>query len=437
MDQLYKLSVRDLAAGVRDGRWSAADAVRSTLHRIERVDPRVDAWAYLDREAALAHAQTVAVEGAAAADLCGVPVAIKDIIDVAGMPTRYGSVIFASAGAASRSAECVTALERAGAIALGKSVTTEFAYYTPGKTRNPWNATHTPGGSSMGSAASVACGMAAAALGTQTNGSVIRPAAFCGVVGFKPSIGTISNDGTLDPWPTLDHTGVFARNVGDAALVASVIATGRQLPKTIPALGDAPRLALVRSPVWHLAQDAQKTMLEANARTLAGAGAQVEVLELPDAFDRAHRVHRSILAYEGFRHFRDLQERHRSQMSAPFNQLLDEGAAMAEADYLAALDATRLLRLSFENVLEGYDALITPPAAGEAPATLAQTGDPSFCTIWTLLGAPAITIPVGRGPAGLPLGLQIVGGVGANERVVAAAAWCESLLSVGREWIFE
>jgi Asp-tRNA(Asn)/Glu-tRNA(Gln) amidotransferase A subunit family amidase len=320
----------------------------------------------------------------------------------------------------------VAALEHAGAIILGKTVTTEFAYYTPRKTRNPWNFRHTPGGSSMGSAAAVACGMAAGALGTQTNGSVIRPAAFCGIVGFKPSVGAVSNHGTLDPWPTLDHTGVFARDVAGAALLASAIALQGQLSGSIAKVSRAPRLAVVRSPVWDLAERAQREMFAANASTLADGGARVDEVELPPAFADAHRVHRTILAYEGARHFGELQRRHRGQMSMRFNELLDEGATIADPAYRVALSAAEARRGDFRRILESYDALITPPATGEAPATLEETGNPAFCTLWTLLGAPAITIPVGVGPSGLPLGMQIVGRQGDDDRTLNIAAWCET-----------
>jgi Asp-tRNA(Asn)/Glu-tRNA(Gln) amidotransferase A subunit family amidase len=374
------------------------------------------------REAERADAEPAA----GAKPLAGAPVAIKDIIDVCGSPTKYGSPIYASAAPAAESAECVQALERAGAIVLGKTVTTEFAYYTPGKTRNPWNASHTPGGSSMGSAASVACGMAAGALGTQTNGSVIRPAAFCGIVGFKPSYGTVPNHGTLDPWPALDHTGVFARDVGDAALLASVITAPGTVTAGVLLPAHTLHLALVRSPVWHLAESPQKAMLASNATALRHAGAKIEELELPPAFEAAHRVHRTIMAYEGARHFAELQQRSRQLMSARFNELLDEGAAIPDSAYEEALGAADTLKRDFAAVLAGYDAIITPPAPGEAPATLDETGSPAFCTLWTLLGVPAITIPVGFGPSRLPLGLQIVGAYLADDVLLGAAAFCES-----------
>jgi Asp-tRNA(Asn)/Glu-tRNA(Gln) amidotransferase A subunit family amidase len=427
MDPLHKLSLRELAAGVRARRWTAAEVMRACAARIEAWEPRVQAWAHLDVERAIARAKALDAT-AAHGTLGGVPVAVKDIIDVAGMPTRYGSDIYASAPPAPETAECVEALMRAGAIVVGKTVSTEFAYYSPGKTRNPWNTAHTPGGSSMGSAAAVACGMIAGALGTQTNGSVIRPAAFCGVVGFKPSLGTVSNHGTMDPWPTLDQTGVFARDVADAASLAAVVTRHGTVSTKIMMPGHTPRLALVRSPVWHLADPAQQAMLESNAALLSHAGAHVVELDLPPLFDQAHRAHGVIMAFEAARYFREVQQRNRAQISARMNELLDEGANVAESQYRQALEITQALRDEFARIVADHDAVITPPATGEAPATLKETGSPTFCTIWTLLGVPAITIPVGFGPAGLPLGLQIVGRELEDDQALTIAAWCESHL---------
>jgi Asp-tRNA(Asn)/Glu-tRNA(Gln) amidotransferase A subunit family amidase len=270
--------------------------------------------------------------------------------------------------------------------------------------------------------------MAAGAIGTQTNGSVIRPAAFCGIVGFKPSFGLVSNHGTLDPWPSLDHTGVFARHVADAALLASVIARPGRIHAAVALPSRAPKLALVRSPVWHLADGAQKEALEAAAAKLGHAGAHIEERELPSGFDRAHQVHRVILAYEGARHFRGLREQHRDLVSPRMNDLIDEGAATSQHDYREALGAAEVLRRAYASYIDAYDGVITPPATGEAPATLDETGNPAFCTIWTLLGAPAIAIPVGTGPAGLPLGVQIVGARDTDDHLLAVAGWCEAHL---------
>jgi Asp-tRNA(Asn)/Glu-tRNA(Gln) amidotransferase A subunit family amidase len=426
MTELHKLTLRELVAGMRDKRWTAARVMDATISCIEARDPEVQAWEYLDVDGAMRAAERLDRRAGEGGPLHGAPIAVKDIIDVSGMPTRFGSPIFASAPPAAASAECVQALEHAGAIVLGKSVTTEFAYYTPRKTRNPWNPKHTPGGSSMGSAAATACGMAAGAIGTQTNGSVIRPAAFCGIVGFKPSFGTVSNHGTLDPWPSLDHTGVFARHVADAALLASVIATPGRIHAAVALPSHGPKLALVRSPVWHLAEPAQKEMVEAAAAKLGHAGAHVQEKELPSEFDDAHRVHRVILAWEAARHFHDVQQHHRDLISPRMNDLIDEGTTTSEHDYRSALDAAVALKRAYASHVQPYDAVITPPTAGEAPATLQETGNPAFCTIWTLLGVPAITIPVGTGPAGLPLGLQIVGARDADDDLLAVAAWCEA-----------
>ena len=428
MEELHKLGLREVVAGVRDKRFSETAVVLAAAKRIEEREPDVQAWVHLDLERAMRHAEGTRTHSGHAGPLQGAPIGVKDIIDVEGMPTRYGSPIYSEAAPATESAECVAALESAGANILGKTVTTEFAYFTPRKTRNPWNPGHTPGGSSMGSAAAVACGMVAGALGTQTNGSVIRPAAFCGVVGYKPSYGTVSNHGTLDPWPSLDHTGVFARHVNDAALLASVIAAQGAVNSTIVMPSHMPKLAVVHTPVWHLATSAQRDMLAGNATTLAHAGASVIEADLPPQFDDAHRVHRVIMAYEGARYFRELQQKSRHLISRRLNELLDEGAAITDLQYEEAGSSASALRELFSQFIGRYDAVITPPTPGEAPSTLDETGNPAFCTIWTLLGVPAITIPVGLGPSGLPLGLQIVGAAMADERLLGIAAWCEAHL---------
>jgi Asp-tRNA(Asn)/Glu-tRNA(Gln) amidotransferase A subunit family amidase len=425
---MHKLGLREIVAGVCEKRFTESAVLGALAKRIDQLEARVQAWAHLDLERAMHRAEDADAKSGKVGILQGAPLGVKDIIDVAGMPTRFGSPIYDRAAPALESAECVAALERAGANILGKTVTTEFAYFTPRQTRNPWNPSHTPGGSSMGSAAAVACGMIAGALGTQTNGSVVRPAAFCGVVGYKPSYGTVSNHGTLDPWPSLDHTGVFARHVKDAALLASVIAAPGAVDAAIVMPARTPKLALVRTPVWHLATSAQRDMLASNAATLSHAGAAVSDADLPAVFDDAHRVHRTIMAYEGARYFRELQRTERHLISPRLNELLDEGAAIAESEYEEARTRTSALREAFSAFIAAYDAVITPPTAGEAPPSLEETGNPAFCTMWTLLGVPAITIPVGVGPSGLPLGLQIVGAALADDRLLGIAAWCEAHL---------
>lgn len=357
--------------------------------------------------------------------LHGIALGIKDIIDVAGMPTTMGSPVY-TGNIARQTAPVVQQLERAGAVILGKTVTSEFAFYTPRKTRNPWNPAHTPGGSSMGSAAAVAAGMVCGALGSQTNGSVVRPAAFCGVVGYKPSHGIISTDGVMPYAPTLDTVGVFARSVGDAALLASVCApAARPLPAECGSLPRPPRLAAVRSPVWDAASTPQKKLFADNLAALRGAGAGVTEAELPEPFQAAHAVQRAIMAYEAAQHLGAVQREHRPLLSARLNAFLDEGAVIEEQHYRRALASRDHLRALWARFSAAYDVVVTPPATGEAPADLGQTGDPTFCTIWTLLGAPALAIPVALGPGGLPLGLQIVGADGSDATVLAAGAWCE------------
>jgi Asp-tRNA(Asn)/Glu-tRNA(Gln) amidotransferase A subunit family amidase len=327
----------------------------------------------------------------------------------------------------SQSAAVVEALERAGGFVLGKTVTAELAFYAPGKTRNPWNPAHTPGGSSMGSAAAVAGGMTPAALGTQTNGSVIRPAAFCGVVGYKPTAGLIARHGVLRFSETLDQLGVFTRSVADAARMAA--SAGNDAALAVGATtGRAPRLVAVRSPVWTRAETAQQALQVSAIARLRGAGAKVEERELPADFADAHAVHRTIMWYEGARALAPLQARDRSALSDATNALIDEGLAIGAADLAAALSARDQLQRALADFLSDGDAILTPPACGEAPATLANTGDPTFCTIWTLCGVPAIVLPSALGPQGLPLGIQLVGGAMRDSALLEVARWCEQVI---------
>jgi len=308
----------------------------------------------------------------------------------------------------------------------GKTVTTEFAYFTPGKTRNPWHPAHTPGGSSSGTAAAVAMGFLPATVRTQTNGSRIRPAAFCGGVGYKPTAGFISLGGVHPFSPSLDQPGVFTRSVVDAACLATALAEPEAgIGCDVPVMVQPPRLAAVRSPVWHLAEAyAQEHFLEMAAR-LRSAGAQVEERELPPLFENAHGVHRTIMHGEGARVFAELQRRERARISPRLNALIDDGRGISDADLARGLEKKNRLAEELETFMGAFDAIITPPAPGEAPADLTQTGDPAFCTIWSLCGVPAVTIPTGRGPGGLPLGLQLTGPRWADQRVLAAALWCD------------
>lgn len=438
MEALHRLGVKQALEGLQAGRFTSEALVRACLAHIEKLEPRIEAWAWLDPDAALKNARQADHHRGAGKSgaLLGVPVGIKDIIDVRGVPTRMGSPAFDDY-TPDKSARVVRRLEEAGAVILGKTVTAELAYLTPGKTRNPWNPAHTPGGSSSGSAAAVAARCVPAAVGTQTNGSVIRPAAFCGVIGYKPSAGLIGRAGILKFSHTLDQVGVFARDVADAAVLAGALVGHAAddadtlsdfalVPKNLdPApLFQPPKLAAVRTPVWHLADAAQQDNFTQSISMLRKAGAAVETVTLPDSFGQAHDTLRTIMQYEGSRALAALQTQQRERLSAAINRLIDDGLRIAEAAYHAALETRTRLQGEINELMHRYDAVLTPPARGEAPATLDSTGDPAFCTIWTLCGLPALTLPSGLGAHGLPLGMQIVGGYLQDARLLQVAQWC-------------
>ena len=429
MTELYRLGLRDAALRIRSGKLTSADYTRNLIARIDALEKDVRAWQWLDRARALELAGRADRADSAmrvSHPLHGIPIGVKDLFYTAGIPTEMGCRAYAGY-VPDVSADVVLRLEFAGGIMFGKTVTTEAAFMVPSKTRNPWNIAHTPGGSSSGSAAAVAAGFVAGALGTQTNGSVIRPAAFCGVVGYKPSFGQMSARGAMPFSTTLDQPGVFARSVADAAFLASSLTAQRTVitPEVRP-LRNAPKLAAVRSPVWYLAQPDQRMQFDADIGRLRDAGASVDVLEIAGEFDGTHKVHRTIMLYEAARLARKAREIWRDGFSDYLNKALDEGENIRDADYRDALKARTHLQQSLAEFFDrGYSAIMTPPATGEAPTTLENTGDPRFCTIWTLVGLPAIVIPTGKGPKGMPLGLQLIGAAEEENYLLATAAWCE------------
>ena len=429
MTELYKLSLREAALRIRSGKLTSTAYTRDLIARIDVLEKDVPAWQWLDRARAIelaGRADNADSARRAAHPLHGIPIGVKDLFYTAGIPTEMGCRAYAGY-VPEVSADVVLRLESAGGIMFGKTVTTEAAFMVPSKTRNPWNISHTPGGSSSGSAAAVAAGFVAGAIGTQTNGSVIRPAAFCGVVGYKPSFDQMSARGAMPFSQTLDQPGVFARSVADAAFLASSLTAQRTVitPEVRP-LRNAPKLAAVRSPVWYLAQPDQRMQFDADINRLRHAGASVDVLEIAGEFDGAHKVHRTIMLFEAARLAKKAREIWRDGFSDYLNAALDEGETIREADYRDALKARAHLQQSLAEFFDrGYSAIMTLPATGEAPATLANTGDPRFCSIWTLVGLPAIVIPTGKGPKGMPLGLQLVGAVEEENYLLATAAWCE------------
>ncbi len=426
---LHALGLKEIARRIAIGELSSEAYTQALLARIQVKEPEVQAWAWMDAEHALQAARKLDAKRAAGSflgPLHGLPIGVKDILLTRGVPTSMGSKIY-KRYVPGHNAEVVDRLEAAGGFSLGKTVTTEFAFMVPAKTRNPWNTAHTPGGSSSGSAASVACGMVAAAMATQTNGSVIRPAAFCGVVGYKPGKGVLSTEGILAFSTTLDQPGVIARSVEDAAFVAARIAHSKwALSAHVTALGNPPLLIAYRTHLWHLVGEAQRERYRRDIEMYRAAGAVVEELDMPSVFNESHRVHRCIMLYEAARAAREVRAAYRDLISDFLNKALDEGEAISEVEYRSALEKRLAMKRTFTGLLEDHDAIVTPPAPGEAPS-LDTTGDPSLCTLWTLLGVPAITIPTGLGPNGLPLGVQIIGNPGESNHLLATAAWCERL----------
>jgi Asp-tRNA(Asn)/Glu-tRNA(Gln) amidotransferase A subunit family amidase len=433
--QLSWLSATDAARAIRDGAIGAVELIEACLARVREVDEAVQAWAFLDVEFALRQARALdelRAEGKPLGPLHGVPVGIKDIIDTADMPTEDGTVLHAGRMPES-DATVVSLLRDAGAVIMGKTVTTELATYSPGKTRNPHNPGHTPGGSSSGSAAAVAAGMVPLAIGSQTNGSVIRPAAFCGVYGFKPTHGLIPRHGVLRQSRTLDQLGVFARTIEDVALITEQIVgyderdpatqPRARIPFTTVAAEEPPLpplLAFVKTPVWERAEDEMK---EALAELTAELGDRIEEVELPGSAREAWDWHRTIMECEMAASF-DLEwEKGRDRLSESLRNQLARGREVRALDYQKALARIPLLNDGFEEMFLRYDAILTPAAPGAAPRGLSSTGDPVFCTLWTLCGMPALNLPLMRGANGLPLGVQLVGKRGDDARLLRTARW--------------
>jgi Asp-tRNA(Asn)/Glu-tRNA(Gln) amidotransferase A subunit family amidase len=427
-----RLPLPSLVEAIAAGRLSATDHARACIAQAQAVEPMIHAFKAIDVPSILARAGAA---GPASGSLAGVPFGVKDIIDVGGLVTGMGSPIHDGAVAAT-DAPLVARLKAAGAYVFGKTVTTEFAFMHPRETRNPWHTGHTPGGSSSGSAAAVAAGCVPAALATQTNGSVIRPAAFCGIVGFKPGFGVFPVQGVLSYAPTLDQAGCYARSVAGVARIAQALAEpGAGLASAGPSAGrwaargdPLPRMVAVRTPVWSRASASMQAEFERVQALLSAAGAQVERMELPARFTQAHDVHRVIMGHEAVHYFTPVQAVHRHLISDWLNDYLDQAAAIGAAAYREALAERGRLREDFAHFVAAYDAVLTPPATGEAPEGIDTSGDPVFCSIWTLLGTPAITVPTGIGPTGLPFGLQLVGAEGDDAALLAAAAWCEARL---------
>ena len=429
---LGALVLRDrLAAGA----LKAADLAEAAIARIEATEPEIRAWAWFEPEFIRAQARALDAHrgsGRPVGPLHGVPVGLKDIIDTARIPTENGTAV--DAGRVPREDAFVVArLRAAGALILGKTATTELAFFTPAPTRNPANPAHTPGGSSAGSAAAVAAGQAPLAVGTQTAGSVIRPAAFCGVVGFKPSFGAIPRTGILAQSPSLDTVGVFARSVPDAALLAETLyghdpRDRATAPAPPPRLLDiatarpplAPVFALVRPPGWDDADPDTRAALEELAAHL---GDQCFEAPLPGVFGEAAAARERINLAELAKCYHPYERRGRDVLSEPLRAAIDAGKAIPARDYIAALDWPEVLNAALDEILARCDAILAPAAPGPAPEGLGSTGSPIFNGLWSLCGTPSVTIPLLQASNGMPMGVQLVGRRGDDGRLLRTARW--------------
>lgn len=415
--KLHELGAAQAAALLQRRELKAEDLVRACLERVAARDDDIHAFTHVDAVSALAQARALDA-GPVRGPLHGLPLGVKDLFDTTDLPTAYGSALYAHHRPAADAAS-VTLCREAGAVVLGKTVTTEFAYFTPGPTVNPHNALHTPGGSSSGSAAAVADHMVPLALGTQTAGSIIRPAAYCGVVGYKPSLGRVVHAGVKSLSPTLDVIGGFGRSVEDAALLGAVLTGDLRLMDNH--VHGTLRIGLFPSPSWPEADADTRKAWDQATHALAKNSDHCQDQALVQDFGGLIQLQKDVMSYEMARSLSFERLRHREALSPALQALLDTGIAISGALHAANLQRTADWRLRIDALFERHDVLLTPSTTGAAPEGLAATGDPLFCRSWSLLGLPAVHLPLMRNAKGLPVGLQLVGRMGEDHKLLAAA----------------
>jgi len=423
-------SITEAASAIRTGQISPCQLLDQCLAQINKYEDYLHAWVLVDTENALrtADALTHAIQsGSYRGPLHGIPIGIKDIIDVEGLPTRAGSPLRENHVAAA-DAQLVTALRQAGAIILGKTVTVEFACFDPSPTRNPWNVNlqHTPGGSSSGSAVAVAMGMCLGALGTQTGGSLVRPASYCGVATIKPTFGLLSSQGIVPVSYHLDHPGPIACKACDLQLIMQCLTGGSIKPHVI---SRPPRLAVIEKFFLEKAHPEVRQSIEQSIAKLRQAGAYVEPLQPAIDFAEVAPMHRSIMAVEAAQFHREQFVAHRDKYGPKISSLLDEGLKILGVDYTAALAWQRDFRRRVGDMIGSYDAIITPSTDTTAPATLETTGTPLFQAPWSCAGVPAVSIPCGLAAKGMPVGMQLVGQQNQDDALLSVAAWCERVIA--------
>ena len=440
----YELSLTEMIGQIQRRKLSPVALMESLLQRIDSLEPSLQAWVTIDRGAVLEEARRQEKEIArrkTLGPLQGIPIGIKDIFYTAGLKTTGGSKIFENF-IPDHDATSVARLKKAGAIILGKTATTEFAYADSAPTRNPWNREHTPGGSSSGSAAAVAACMCPAALGTQTAGSVLRPAAYCGVVGTKPTYGRISRFGVFPLGYTLDHVGMLTRTVEDAAILLGVLAGSdphdpTSSPEPVPdylrackSLRRPPRIGIIREYYDEKSEEEVRRHTAKALTQLKKAGAKVEEVKMPPSFAAVQDAQRVIMRVEGASFHEKLLEKHRDLYRPKLRELVEVGLLIPSVDYLRAQKVKRQFRDQMDPITKSFDCLLTPSVSSPAPLGFSSTGDPHFQAPWSLAGLPAISLPIGLTAQGLPLGIQLLGAALAEGKLLAAARWCEKVLDV-------
>jgi aspartyl-tRNA(Asn)/glutamyl-tRNA(Gln) amidotransferase subunit A len=435
-------TIHAAAADIRAGRLSPVDLLESCLERIDRLEERLRAWVLVDRDGARAEARRLADElarGQYRGPLHGIPVGVKDIFDVFDWPTAAGSRLW-TGSIARQDATVVRRLREAGAVLVGKTVTTQYASFDPAPTRNPWNAERTPGGSSSGSAAAVAAGMCLGALGSQTGGSITRPASYCGVAGCKPSYGRVSCHGAVPLAHSMDHPGPIARCVRDLAILLQTVAGQDELDRTaygfpvpdlIALLSEElppPQLGRLRGLFEERAAPSVRQMMDEVEDQLRGRGAGVFDVVVPDLFSDVLTQHRIVMAVEAAQFHERRLRKHPEDYGPNITKLLEEGIACPAPVYARAKEHQQRLQSQVGNFLAEYDALLCPATTGPAPDR-ATTGDPAFNSPWSYTGLPSVSFPVGLSDDGLPLAIQLVGEDFGEEDAFRAAAWCENVLA--------
>jgi len=434
------MGAAEITRAIARGQLSAQEVAQETIVRIRNSEAQIHAWVGVDEDGAMGTARAIDA-GNTRGLLAGVPIGIKDIIDVAGLPTQHGSAIYrADEGrVADADAACVALCRDAGGVIMGKTVTTEFAYFQPGPTANPHNLAHTPGGSSSGSAAAVAAGMVPVALGSQTAGSLIRPASYCGIWALKPSYGLLSLAGVKGMSQSLDTLGLLARNVEDLALMWTALlrldraAISVSATQGSPAIEDTlsgrtPRVG-VWIPDWKELEPSSRKAVEGAAQALEHAGARVEPLRLPAECEQLTQAQRIVQAFEAARALSFERVSHADQLSPSIRALFDQGLSCPYEDYLQALALASQCRRQLAQAFHDIDAVLAPSAPGPAPKGLDATGDPLFSRMWNLLHLPSVNVPFMRTDDNLPIGVQLIAGYGKDTHLLNVAAWTELVLA--------